>query len=459
MTPTPIPVRDLDRYVRASRKRFEKTLGAMVREPTVSMDPARKTSMKKGARAVASILGDFGVRATVVPTGGHPAVLGRLEVDRRAPWIGIYNHMDVQPADEPEWTMRDPFSFRVSGDRYLGRGTTDDKGPGLTALFAARWAADQGMPLNYAFLWEFEEEIGSPNFHRFLERKKKELRKLQSVVVSDTVWLSRTRPATPYGLRGLAAMTVRLRTGERVAHSGLTGGAARNPVAELAWLATQCADGRTGAIRIPEIRRSYRKPSAREIRGFLASGFRTEAFRKAHGFKTLRTKDPAQITRRIWAEPTFEVHGIAGGYQGEGVKTVVPHEAELKVSCRLVPPQDPDRIFRAVKKFVKERIPDAEVTMHGGLRAYLAPTGGALGRAIQEAYRFGFGKPAALIREGGSIGAVVTMEERLGCPVVFLGLSLPEHGYHAPNEFYDWGQASGGIRAFVKYFAEVAAAS
>jgi acetylornithine deacetylase/succinyl-diaminopimelate desuccinylase-like protein len=158
------------------------------------------------------------------------------------------------------------------------------------------------------------------------------------------------------------------------------------------------------------------------------------------------------VVQAIWSEPTFEVHGISGGYQGPSVKTIVPHAAEAKISMRLVPDQDPERLFAVVQGFIHQYHPDVEVHQGGSLRPYLGDFSGFYGAAVREAVRFGFGKTPSFIREGGSIGAVVTLDQMLQVPIVFLGLSLPEHGYHAPNENFDWGQASGGIRAFVKYF-------
>jgi acetylornithine deacetylase/succinyl-diaminopimelate desuccinylase-like protein len=163
-----------------------------------------------------------------------------------------------------------------------------------------------------------------------------------------------------------------------------------------------------------------------------------------------------ETVQAIWSRPTFEVHGISGGYQGPGVKTIVPAFAEAKVSMRLVPEQDPEHLLALVQEFVKQHNPDVKVICAGVLRPSLGEFRGRYGDTVREAVHFGFGRAPSFMREGGSIGAVVTLDQLLRVPVVFLGLSLPEHGYHAPNENFDWGQASGGLRAFVKYFATLA---
>jgi acetylornithine deacetylase/succinyl-diaminopimelate desuccinylase-like protein len=176
---------------------------------------------------------------------------------------------------------------------------------------------------------------------------------------------------------------------------------------------------------------------------------------KDHGFRSIRTKDPLEVMKRLWALPTFEVHGLVGGYSGPGVKTVVPPNAELKVSVRLVPDMSPAKIARAVRAFVKRRNPDVRIETDPAALYFKGHISGPYVDAVKSAIRFTWGKEAVLTREGGTIGAVLTMEQVLKAPVLFLGLSLPDHGYHAPNENFDWGQAEGGIVAFAKYFEEV----
>ena len=445
----------IDSYLGSIRDRFEDRLGHMVEIPTVSMDPAHRTDIDRGARAAAELLQECGARAEVVSTSGNPVVVGEFTSGAGAPTLTIYNHMDVQPAQEPQW-KQEPFVFRKENGSYFGRGTTDDKGPGLTALFAAKYAIECGVRLNIRFIWEFEEEIGSPNFEEFIKGRLSSLR-TDSVLVSDTIWLSRGTPAIPYGLRGMKPARLLLRTGGKDAHSGLTGGAARNPIGELAQLLSQLYDARTGRVKIPGFYKDVVRPTPKEIKSFVSSGFNLKSFQAAHELKLLRTKNPREVMLRIWANPTFEVHGLAGGYQGPGVKTAVPPWAEAKVSMRLVPKQKPQKVFGLLKRAVAKLNRDVQVLDEAGLEPYIGPWTGPSADAAREAVRFGFGKTPAFIREGGSIGAVVTMQKYLKAPIMFIGLSLPEHGYHAPNENYDWGQTSGGIKSFVKYFDDVSA--
>jgi acetylornithine deacetylase/succinyl-diaminopimelate desuccinylase-like protein len=443
----------LDRYVEQSRPRFEEWLGRLVEVPTVSMDPARRQDVRRGAEVAVEYLKALKADAAIIETGGHPMVVGGWVRNPAWPTVTVYNHLDVQPAMEPEWT-HEPFTFAVDGDRYYGRGTTDDKGPALTALLAAHFAVERAVPLNIQFLWELEEEIGSPHFAAGLI-KAMMLRKPDSVVVSDTIWLAGGRPAAPYGLRGNLAARLTLETARREAHSGLTGGVARNPLTELAAVVAACVDAKNGRVTIPGFYRSVKPLGKTDRAQFLKSGFQVKSFAAAHQLTKLRVRDRAAVMRRLWAEPTFEVHGFVGGYTGPGVKTSIPPRAEAKVSMRLVPDQDPAALYELFRKYIRKLNPDVRVEADGMLRPYLADLDGPYAEALQKALRFGFGKDPAFIREGGSIGAVVTMAERWKAPVMFLGLSLPEHGYHAPNERFDWGQASGGMKAFVKYFEEI----
>lgn len=443
----------LDSYIASSRKKFESMLGDLVEIPTISMDPLRKDDIIRGGALAAQYLRDFGAETKVYQTSGNPVLVGKFRVPGAKRTLTIYNHIDVQPAEEPEW-IRAPFIFVRDDGRYLGRGTTDDKGPALTALLAARYSVESGIPLNINMIWELEEEIGSPHFEEFMKAKVGTL-KTDSILVSDTMWISRNKPAIPYGLRGMITAIMTLETHVKDTHSGVTGGAARNPIGELSQVVTQCYDAKTGRVKIPGFYDDVRRVTPKEVKGFLASGFSLNRWKKVYGFKSIRTNDTADLLKRIWASPTFEVHGMVGGYTGPGVKTVVPPRAELKFSTRLVPDQKPDKIFRLIKNFVRKINPDVKVMLDAKLNPYIGPFTGPYVESAQDAIRYGFSEPPAFIREGGSIGAVVTMEKYLKAPIIFIGLSLPEHGYHAPNENYDWGQAAGGMKTFVKYFANV----
>ncbi len=444
---------ELNSYIRKSRKIFEKTLGDLVRIPTVSADPSRHGEIMKAADFALDLLKGIGAQARILKTEGNPLVIGNLDHHEKAPTILIYNHMDVQPAEEETWDQ-DPFILTIRDGRYGARGTTDNKGPALTVFFAVKYALEQGIPLNFRFVWDFEEEIGSPHFEKAVHSRK-DLLRADSILVSDTVWISRKKPAIPFGIRGLLTATLVLQTGNRDAHSGLVGGAARNPVGELCALISSCYDPKSGEVRIPGFYDNLLEPGKEEVQGFLESGFRVPEFKKAHGLERIRFDKPAQVVEAIWSRPTFEVHGLSGGYTGRGVKTIVPHRAEAKISMRLVPRQEPQEIFSKLRDFIKKQNPDVQVKLEAVLDPYLGSPKGKFLQAAIEAVTFGFQNKPALIREGGSIGAVVSLNRLLNAPVILLSLSLPEHGYHAPNEYFEWRQVRGGIRTCVHYFDQI----
>ena len=443
----------LDSYIKDSRTEFEDELAQIVEVPTISMDPERKDDCRRGASLVRQYLESIGAQAEVVETPGNPVVLGRIQAGATDPTLTIYNHIDVQPADPDEW-HKAPFTFFKEDDRYEGRGTTDDKGPALSAMTAARYAAENGVPLNINFVWELEEEIGSPNFEHFIKNNVDRL-KSDSILVSDTIWISRDRPAIPYGLRGAMMFTMTLETGAKDVHSGLTGGPARNPLGEICKVVSECYDADTGRVKIKGFYDEVRPATKKETKSFLDSGFTTARFKAAHELKKLRFEDAARVLKAIMSQPTFEVHGITGGYQGPGVKTIVPYRAQAKISCRLVPDQDAKRVFKLIRDFVRQKNPGVKVEFISALEPYIGEFKGQYADAAAEAMKYAFGRQPAFTREGGSIGAVVTMKKYLKAPIVFLGLSLPEHGYHAKNENFDWGMASGGIKMFVRYFDQI----
>jgi acetylornithine deacetylase/succinyl-diaminopimelate desuccinylase-like protein len=454
---TPLKRESLFAFATEHRQEYEALLRRFVETPTVSVDPAHAQDITKGVALTVETIESFGGKAAVYQADkGNPLVHGVFGVDKNLPTVTVYNHIDVQPASkETEPWDSEPFVFTQKGDTYFGRGTTDDKGPALSALFGARAALASNVPVNIRFLWEFEEEIGSPNFEKIISSAESDLR-TGSVVVSDTVWVSRNRPASSAGLRGLMGFILTLETGTVDTHSGETGGASRNPIAELMQLVCDLYDVRTGKVKIKGFYDDVIPPSKKELNDWMNSGFTVKAFKKAHHLKKMRSEDPLEVMKRIWGMPTLEVHGVVGGYQGPGLKSIVPPRAEVKASCRLVPTQDPARLQRLITAAVKERNPDVKIRFESGAPAFRAVLEGPLPEALKRSVKFAFRKEPVFVRDGGTIGAMTSIEKVLKCPVLFLGLSLPEHGYHAPNENFDWQQASGGMVAFAKYFEEIA---
>lgn len=446
-------VEDLNDKVEASEPWFRERLRTLVEHKTVSPGATDGAAIRAGAEAARAIMQEAGAEAELVECSGTPSVLARFRHPSPRAHIVVYNHLDVQPADASIWTQADPFTMEIEahperGWLYKARGSTDDKGPGLCAVRAASWAAERKLPIDITILWETEEEIGSPNFGEVVQARREALA-CDAVIVSDTIWPSDGQPAISTGLRGSLQALIRLRTAGKNTHSGLTGGAARNPVRELAALAT-------AIDRAKFWHQGVVPPSPAELDGFMRSGFDLEYFKSAHDLQRLETEIPLEIMLRIWARPTFEVHGITGGHMGPGVKTIVPDAAELKVSFRLVPEQDPLVLGERLQEFVRALDPDVEVELSGYLQPYRGPSDGRVHEAIVAGMTEATGREPVTVREGGSIGAVPILSDELGVPVHFLPLSLPEHGYHAPNERFDWKQAKVGITSFSRVFERLA---
>jgi acetylornithine deacetylase/succinyl-diaminopimelate desuccinylase-like protein len=446
----------LRRMAASWKGEFEDLLKEWVEIPSVSAEKDHHPDILRMADAAVETIRRFGGKAQLIRTPGNPIVHAQFRASKSAPTVTVYNHLDVQPASmETEPWETEPFVFGRNGDRYLGRGTTDDKGPALSVLHGVRAAREHDIPVNINLLWELEEEIGSPNFEKALKQNREKLA-TDSIVVCDTIWVSRDKPACPSGLRGMQAFEFVLETGKTDVHSGTTGGLARNPLAELMMMISQMHDAKSGRVKIKGFYDDVREPTSEEIEDFRRSGFSISKFKSAHKLKSLRSDRELDAMKRLWTQPTFEVHGLVGGYTGPGIKTIIPSKAVAKVSCRLVPDQNPGKILKLVRAWVKERYPEVKIIPENRMEPYFAPIEGELPDAVRRSMEFAFGKEPVFVREGGSIGAVPSMAKVLNVPVVFLGLSLPEHGYHAPNENYDWRQASGGIVAFARYFQEIA---
>jgi acetylornithine deacetylase/succinyl-diaminopimelate desuccinylase-like protein len=442
-------------HARRVRPSYERWLKRLVEIPTVSSDPARRQDVARGAAAAAELIASLGGRARIVETGGHPLVTGEFAGPKGAPTLTLYNHLDVIPADrQAEGWRTDPFRFVARDGRYFGRGTTDDKGPALAALFGVAAAHQAGVPVTVKLLWETEEEIGSPHFERTLRRLGRGAA-TDAVVISDGPWLTRKRPTVAAGLRGFKGFLFTLETGASDVHSGMAGGAVRNPLGELMDLACALHEPSTGRVKVPGFYDGVVAPTKAERADFARSGFSVARFKKDTRVRRLRSEEPLEVMERLWTRPTFEVHGLSGGYQGAGLKSIVPGRGELKASCRLVPGQDPDRVAALVIAFAKKHNPDvvARVTPGGSAASVWEPTG-PLAAAVKSSVRFAFGSTPAFVRDGGSVSCVLSMEKVLGCPVGFLDLSMPDHGYHAPNENFEWAQAAGGMAAFARLCQE-----
>ncbi len=452
---------DINTYFQVHAQEFEKDLCTLLSIPSVSTDAERKPDMQACAQEVVRQLLQAGMEeARIMPTGGHPAVFAASKHREGLPTVLVYGHYDVQPETPLELWETPPFQPTVRDGRIYARGTTDDKGQFLIHLKAAQGlnAVHGQLPVNLKFILEGEEEIGSPNLPAFIEEHK-ELLACDVLVISDTGMYAPGIPSLLYGLRGLSYLEVEVKGADGDLHSGIFGGAVPNPALELCRILTALKDT-DGRILIPGFYDKVRDLSPAERAEWAALPFDDEEFRSSVGCKGLSGEEGFTTLERRWARPTLDVNGMLSGFTGEGVKTVLPGRAMAKVSCRLVPDQDPEEIARLVEQEVLRLAPDTvEVKVryhHGGSPWMTDPTHPVLeaaGRAAEKAW----GRTPVRVREGGSIPIVSTFCRILEVPAVLLGIGLADENAHAPNEHLDLGNFHAGIRASAFLMEELAA--
>jgi acetylornithine deacetylase/succinyl-diaminopimelate desuccinylase-like protein len=394
----------------------------------------------------------------LIPTAKHPLVYADWLHAPGKPTVICYGHYDVQPADPLELWKSPPFEPAVRDGNIYARGSADDKGQmysHIKAVEALRTATGT-VPVNLKFLIEGEEEVGGASIADFVARNPAKL-KADVALVSDTALYAPGMPTLCIGLRGLVYMEVEATGPMRDLHSGLYGGAAPNAVFGLIELLAKTKDAH-GVIQVPGIYDDVEPPAAAERDSWSRLGFREEDFVKNEVGSTRLTGEPGRpVLERIWARPTLEVHGIAGGFTGAGAKTVIPAKATAKVSIRLVPRQEPDQVIAAFREFVADNAPEGIRTEVRVLSASPGLLVNPDHPAIQVAARaFGdvFGRATVFIRSGGSIPIVGDFVNHLGIPTVLMGFGLPDDGLHSPNEKYALENYYLGIRTVAHFLEE-----
>jgi acetylornithine deacetylase/succinyl-diaminopimelate desuccinylase-like protein len=376
-----------------------------------------------------------------------------------APTILFYGHYDVQPVDPVDLWTSPPFQATVRDGEIYARGAADDKGQVFMHLKAIEAHLKNGgtLPVNIKLIIEGEEEIGSANLDNFI-RANKSLLGADVVVISDSAMFDRGVPSICYSLRGLVYCQIDLRGTKSDLHSGVFGGAVVNPNMALAQILAQMKD-RGGRIKVPTFYADVRPLSDAEREAWKKLPFNEKKYRKDLGAPKLFGESGYTTLERVWARPTLEVNGMLGGFTGEGAKTVIPAVSMAKVSMRLVPDQDPDKIAKAFEDYVRKVAPKSvEVTvtrLHGAkpwLTEYNSPYVQAAGRAIEK----GFGRPPVFCREGGSIPVVSTFQAELNLPSVLFGVGLPDENAHAPNEKLDLDNFHNGVVASAILYGEIA---
>ncbi len=445
--------------INTSHDRYLRELTELLAIPTVSALPKHASDLRRGAGWIADHLQGVGLEnVRLIDTPGHPVVYADWLKAPGAPTVLFYGHYDVQPVDPVELWQSPPFEATIRDRELFARGATDDKGQLFIHVKAleAHLRQTGTLPINARVIFEGEEEIGSPNLDHFIREHKAELA-CDVVVVSDSPMFEKGVPSICYGLRGLSYLQIDLRGSASDLHSGSFGGAVANPAFVLAQVLSQMKD-RGGHVRIPGFYDDVRELTEREREEFKRLPFNEKQYRKNLGAPKLHGETGYSTLERTWARPTFEVNGLLSGFTGEGSKTVIPSTAMAKVSMRLVPNQDPDRIAELFEAHVRKVTPKSvELTvtrMHGG-KPWMTELDNAYVQAAARAIELGFNRSPVYTREGGSIPVVATFQSELNAPTVLFGIGLPDENAHAPNEKLDLGNFFSGIVASAYLYEEI----
>jgi acetylornithine deacetylase/succinyl-diaminopimelate desuccinylase-like protein len=426
-------------FVNTNRVRFLEELKSLLRIPSISTLPENRPDIDRAAEFSAQAMRAAGLEnVEVIATGKHPLVYSDWLHAEGKPTVLCYGHYDVQPVDPIEEWNTPPFEPTLKKGNLYARGSADDKGQfyaHIKAVEALR-AVHGTLPVNVKFLLEGEEEVGGESITKYVPENKEKLR-ADVALVSDTSMYAEGMPSLCIGLRGLVYMEVEAIGAAKDLHSGNYGGAAPNAVFALVELLSK-AKNRRGVIQIPGIYDDVEPPAPAEKQSWESLPFKEKDFRRKEvGAKALTGEPGYSVLERIWARPTFEVHGIAGGFTSAGAKTVIPAKATAKVSIRLVAKMDPEKVIAAFKEFVRKKTPKGVRTTVRVLSAAPAvlvnPDHPAI-RTAADAFATAFGKPTVFIRSGGSIPIVGEFAQHLGIPSVLMGFGLPDDGLHGPNE-------------------------
>jgi acetylornithine deacetylase/succinyl-diaminopimelate desuccinylase-like protein len=448
-------------YIQAQRSAFVDELKGLLRIPSVSTKPEHAPDMRQAAEWLTAHMTGIGLEhAQVLPTAGHPVVYADWLHAPGQPTVLIYGHYDVQPAEPLELWVTGPFDPTVREGELFARGAVDDKGQVFMHLKAieAHLRTRRTLPVNVKLLIEGEEEIGSPSLGAFIAANL-ELLKADTAVISDTAMIAKGAPGVTVGLRGLVYFQLDVEGAKSDLHSGGFGGAVENPAFALAQLLAQLKD-RNGRITIPGFYDDVRRLPAAERRALAKLPFSDRQFLKGVGAPALSGEKGFTTLERLWARPTLEVNGLCSGFIGEGAKTVLPCRAMAKVSMRLVPNQDPNRIARLFVQHVKRLAPKTvrlKVTeISGRGMPWLVPTDHPSLQAVARAIHKGFGKQPVYTRTGGTIPVVATLVKLLKVPCLLMGIGLPDENAHAPNEKLDLDNFHHGTLSAAHLFLELA---
>jgi acetylornithine deacetylase/succinyl-diaminopimelate desuccinylase-like protein len=448
------------KYIESNKERYLEELKDFLRIPSISNEEANKDDVRKAAEWLESQLKNIGLEnVTVFETEGHPIVYADwLKAGNDVPTVIIYGHYDVQPVDPLELWTDPPFEPVVKGNKIYARGSADDKGQIFIHMksLEAHLKNNGKLPINVKILFEGEEEIGSVNLEKFIEVHKDKL-KADYVVISDTSMYTDNLPSICYGLRGLCFMQIDLVGPNKDLHSGSFGGGVNNPINVLAEMINKLKDDK-GKILIDGFYDDVMNLTENEREEFKRLPFDEKEYMNDLNVIELFGEEGYTTVERVSARPTLDCNGIWGGYQGQGAKTVLPSVAGAKISMRLVPNQDPDKVAKLFEDFIYKIAPKSvkvKVTsLHGGKPSVTAIDTPAIKAAVTSLKK-AFGVEPVFFKEGGSIPIVNSFKETLGADAILLGFGLPDDNIHSPNEKFDLGNFYKGISTVAYYYEEL----
>ncbi|MFC7392774.1 dipeptidase [Scopulibacillus cellulosilyticus] len=449
---------DVKKYLQENRDAHLEQMKELLSIPSISSLSEHKEDVKKAAEWLAMALKEAGVEnVKVMETKRHPVVYGDWLKAEGKPTVLIYGHYDVQPVDPIELWETPPFEPAIRDDKIYARGASDDKGQVFMhiKMIEAILKTKGELPVNVKFCIEGEEEIGSPNLDPFVDEHH-DLLSADVLLVSDTSMLEKGKPSVCYGLRGLCGLQIDLKGAKGDLHSGIFGGAVQNSIHALVeLLATMHND--KGQVTVEGFYDKVRPLTDEEMQTYEELS-NDEKMKKQLGVKELFGEEGYSSIARTWGRPTLEINGIYGGFQGEGIKTVIPSEAHAKITCRLVPDQDPKEIADAIVKHIDKHLPPGvtvETTLFDQAKPFITPYDHpaieAAGKALKEAYHV----DPTYARMGGSVPIVETFNTKLGLPAVLMGFGLDEENFHAPNEHFHLENFDKGLMALVDFLFEL----
>ncbi|MFA6946224.1 MAG: dipeptidase [Pedobacter sp.] len=454
-------MQEIRQYLSDNKKRFLDELFELLRFPSISADPKYKGDMLRTAEYIAEKLKSAGADTVeICPTAGYPIVYGEKIINKSLPTVLVYGHYDVQPPDPLDLWLTPPFEPTIRDEKIYARGSCDDKGQFYMHVKAFElMMSTNSLPCNIKFMIEGEEEVGSSNLGIFVSQNKERL-KADVVLISDTSMISLEHPSLETGLRGLSYVEVEVTGPDRDLHSGVYGGAVANPATILTKLIASMHD-ENNHITIPGFYDDVLELSDKEREMLNRAPYNESEYKIDLKVDELWGEKGYTTLERTGTRPTLEVNGIWGGYIGEGAKTVLPSKASAKISMRLVPNQQSDKITKLFKDHFESIAPKSvkvKVTPHHGGEPVVTPTDSIAYKAAQKAILESFGKEPIPTRGGGSIPIVALFEKELGIKTVLMGFGLDSDNLHSPNEKFDIANFYKGIETiplFHKYFAEL----